>query len=201
MMLLTHPHPPASEPLIDLFLPIWPRREVHGQMVWYCGCVHVPVDEASQDRRSHRLYGAAVQRLEPDHQHDPDQPQVQHTVTSQHLKTEPVWQASCVSSADTAAVSPSVENISWAKPPEDFITTAPVSSVPQLSSTERPGVISLLLCVFAHLEWNADVDIYVLHTNYDEYALVVMYKQKPGGEKTTSVKLYGKTSVFFLDNI
>ncbi|XP_042588179.1 protein AMBP-like [Cyprinus carpio] len=41
-------------------------------------------------------------------------------------------------------------------------------------------------------KWNADVDIYVLHTNYDEYALVVMYKQKPGGEKTTSVKLYGR---------
>ncbi len=52
--------------------------EVHGQMVWCCACVHVPVDEASQGRRSHRLCGAAVQRLESDHQHDPDQPQVQH---------------------------------------------------------------------------------------------------------------------------
>ncbi|WP_420726346.1 lipocalin/fatty-acid binding family protein, partial [Hwanghaeella sp. LZ110] len=29
-------------------------------------------------------------------------------------------------------------------------------------------------------------------TNYNEYALVVMYKQKTGGEKTTSVKLYGR---------
>ncbi|KAI7793234.1 alpha-1-microglobulin [Triplophysa rosa] len=42
-------------------------------------------------------------------------------------------------------------------------------------------------------KWNADVDAYVVHTNYDEYALVVMYKQKSGGEKTTSVKLYGRT--------
>ncbi|XP_065146445.1 protein AMBP [Paramisgurnus dabryanus] len=42
-------------------------------------------------------------------------------------------------------------------------------------------------------KWNADVDAYVVHTNYDEYALVVMYKQKAGGDKTTSVKLYGRT--------
>lgn len=52
--------------------------------------------------------------------------------------------------------------------------------------------------------WNMDVDAYVVHTNYDEYALIVMYKQKEGGDKTTSVKLYGKSadtqdaSVFFL---
>uniref|UniRef100_A0A672L7L6 Protein AMBP n=1 Tax=Sinocyclocheilus grahami TaxID=75366 RepID=A0A672L7L6_SINGR len=43
---------------------------------------------------------------------------------------------------------------------------------------------------YHNAKWNADVDSYVVHTNYDEYALVVMYKQKPGGEKTTSVKLY-----------
>ncbi|XP_062409840.1 protein AMBP isoform X2 [Sardina pilchardus] len=42
-------------------------------------------------------------------------------------------------------------------------------------------------------KWNADVDAYVVHSNYDEYALVVMYKQKQGGDKTTSVKLYGRT--------
>uniref|UniRef100_A0A671PAL6 Protein AMBP n=1 Tax=Sinocyclocheilus anshuiensis TaxID=1608454 RepID=A0A671PAL6_9TELE len=46
---------------------------------------------------------------------------------------------------------------------------------------------------YHNAKWNADVDSYVVHTNYDEYALVVMYKQKPGGEKTTSVKLYGRT--------
>uniref|UniRef100_A0A8C1Y0A0 Protein AMBP n=1 Tax=Cyprinus carpio TaxID=7962 RepID=A0A8C1Y0A0_CYPCA len=45
---------------------------------------------------------------------------------------------------------------------------------------------------YHNAKWNADVDAYVVHTNYDEYALVVMYKQKPGGEKTTSVKLYGR---------
>lgn len=42
-------------------------------------------------------------------------------------------------------------------------------------------------------KWNSDVDAYVVHTNYNEYALVVMLKQKPGGEKSTSVKLYGRT--------
>jgi len=57
------------------------------------------------------------------------------------------------------------------------------------------------LGVFRPAEWNADVDTYVVHTNYDEYALVVMYKQKTGGEKSTSVKLYGKTTLFFLGNI
>ncbi|KTG46474.1 hypothetical protein cypCar_00032999 [Cyprinus carpio] len=45
---------------------------------------------------------------------------------------------------------------------------------------------------YHNAKWNADVDAYVVHTNYNEYALVVMYKQKPGGEKTTSVKLYGR---------
>ncbi|KAA0703785.1 Protein AMBP [Triplophysa tibetana] len=42
-------------------------------------------------------------------------------------------------------------------------------------------------------KWNADVDVYVVDTNYDEYALVVMYKQKSGGEEAGSVKLYGRT--------
>lgn len=57
------------------------------------------------------------------------------------------------------------------------------------------------LGVFRPVEWNSDVDTYVVHTNYDEYALVVMHKQKTGGEKSTSVKLYGKTSLFFLRNL
>ncbi|TRY74127.1 hypothetical protein DNTS_026676, partial [Danionella cerebrum] len=46
---------------------------------------------------------------------------------------------------------------------------------------------------YHNTKWNADVDAYIVHTNYDEYALVVMYKQKPGGDKSTSVKLYGRT--------
>lgn len=44
-------------------------------------------------------------------------------------------------------------------------------------------------------EWSADVDAYVVHTNYDEYALVVMFKQQRGGNKTTSVKLYGEETL------
>ncbi|XP_050976855.1 protein AMBP [Labeo rohita] len=54
--------------------------------------------------------------------------------------------------------------------------------------TKTPGRVQ-----YHNAKWNADVDSYVVHTNYDEYALVVMYKQKQGGNKTTSVKLYGRT--------
>ncbi|XP_055731099.1 protein AMBP-like isoform X1 [Salvelinus fontinalis] len=42
-------------------------------------------------------------------------------------------------------------------------------------------------------KWGADVDAYVVHTNYDEYAIVMMSKQKTGGEKTKSAKLYSRT--------
>uniref|UniRef100_A0A3P8ZNI2 Protein AMBP n=1 Tax=Esox lucius TaxID=8010 RepID=A0A3P8ZNI2_ESOLU len=42
-------------------------------------------------------------------------------------------------------------------------------------------------------KWGADVDAYVVHTNYDEYAIVLMSKQKTGGEKTKSAKLYSRT--------
>ncbi|XP_012689577.2 protein AMBP-like [Clupea harengus] len=54
--------------------------------------------------------------------------------------------------------------------------------------TETPGRFKYHVS-----RWNADVDAYVMHTNYDEYALVVMIKQKQGGDKSTSVKLYGRT--------
>uniref|UniRef100_UPI003AADD7DA protein AMBP-like n=1 Tax=Centroberyx gerrardi TaxID=166262 RepID=UPI003AADD7DA len=47
---------------------------------------------------------------------------------------------------------------------------------------------------FYHIaKWGADVDAYVVHTNYDEYAIVVMSKQKSSGDKSTSVKLYSRT--------
>ncbi|XP_030625276.1 protein AMBP [Chanos chanos] len=52
--------------------------------------------------------------------------------------------------------------------------------------TETPGRF-----YYHSAKWGADVDAYVVHTNYDEYALVVMLKQK-GENKTTSVKLYGR---------
>lgn len=104
-----------------------------------------------------------------------------------------------VYSADMEPVSPSVENISWPKHLEDFTTTVRVGTIPQPSII--PFISLLFDCVFWPVEWNADVDSYVVHTNYDEYALVVMYKQKSAGEKSTSVKLYGKTTFFFLKNI
>ncbi|XP_041741391.1 protein AMBP-like [Coregonus clupeaformis] len=42
-------------------------------------------------------------------------------------------------------------------------------------------------------KWGADVDAYVVHTDYDKYAIVMMSKQKTGGEKTKSAKLYSRT--------
>ncbi|XP_035040631.1 protein AMBP [Hippoglossus stenolepis] len=54
--------------------------------------------------------------------------------------------------------------------------------------TSTPGRI------FYHVErWGADVDAYVVHTNYNEYAIVIMSKKKTSGEKSTSVKLYSRT--------
>lgn len=39
--------------------------------------------------------------------------------------------------------------------------------------------------------WGADVDAYVVHTNYIEYAIVIMNKLKTG-YNSTSVKLYSE---------
>ncbi|KAF7669545.1 hypothetical protein LDENG_00155480 [Lucifuga dentata] len=47
---------------------------------------------------------------------------------------------------------------------------------------------------FYHVaKWGADVDAYVVHTNYNEYAIVIMSKQKTSGMKSVSVKLYSRT--------
>ncbi|KAM9841688.1 protein AMBP [Aulostomus maculatus] len=47
---------------------------------------------------------------------------------------------------------------------------------------------------FFHVaKWGADVDAYVVHTNYDEYAIVIMSKQKSAGQSSTSIKLYSRT--------
>ncbi|XP_037340533.2 protein AMBP-like [Pungitius pungitius] len=43
-------------------------------------------------------------------------------------------------------------------------------------------------------KWEADVDAYVVHTNYDEYAILIMSKQKASGCNSTSVKLYSRTT-------
>nr|XP_046230205.1 protein AMBP-like isoform X2 [Scatophagus argus] len=55
-------------------------------------------------------------------------------------------------------------------------------------STTTPGRYSY------HIEkWRADVDAYVVHTNYNEYAIMIMSKQKTSGQKSTSLKLYSRT--------
>ena len=55
-------------------------------------------------------------------------------------------------------------------------------------STTTPGRF------FYHIaKWQADVDAYVVHTNYNEYAIVIMSKQKTSGDKSTAVKLYSRT--------
>ncbi|CAJ1070881.1 protein AMBP-like [Xyrichtys novacula] len=47
---------------------------------------------------------------------------------------------------------------------------------------------------FYHItRWAADVDAYVVHTNYNEYAIIIMIKQKSSGDKSTSLKLYSRT--------
>ncbi|XP_028273062.1 protein AMBP [Parambassis ranga] len=47
---------------------------------------------------------------------------------------------------------------------------------------------------FYHIaKWGADVDAYVVHTNYNEYAILIMSKQKSSGQKSISVKLYSRT--------
>ncbi|XP_072227540.1 protein AMBP-like [Leuresthes tenuis] len=47
---------------------------------------------------------------------------------------------------------------------------------------------------FYHIEkWDSDVDAYVVHTNYNEYAIVIMSKKRSSGDKSISVKLYSRT--------
>ncbi|XP_076025273.1 protein AMBP-like [Genypterus blacodes] len=54
--------------------------------------------------------------------------------------------------------------------------------------TDTPGR------VFYHIEkWGADVDAYVVHTNYIEYAVLILSKQKSSGDKSVSLKLYSRT--------
>ncbi|KAG8010637.1 Protein AMBP [Nibea albiflora] len=48
---------------------------------------------------------------------------------------------------------------------------------------------------FYHVErFGADVDAFVVYTNYDEYAMMLLLStEKPSGNKTTVVKLYSRT--------
>uniref|UniRef100_A0A8C7QKR2 Protein AMBP n=1 Tax=Oncorhynchus mykiss TaxID=8022 RepID=A0A8C7QKR2_ONCMY len=54
--------------------------------------------------------------------------------------------------------------------------------------TDTPGRFTYHIA-----KWGADVDAYVVDTNYDEYAIVMISKQKTEGEKTKSAKLYSRT--------
>lgn len=39
-------------------------------------------------------------------------------------------------------------------------------------------------------EWGTEVDAYVVHTNYEEYALMISVKERSPGQNSISVKLY-----------
>ncbi|KAM6976005.1 protein AMBP-like [Tautogolabrus adspersus] len=54
--------------------------------------------------------------------------------------------------------------------------------------TSTPGRFSYHIS-----RWASDVDAYVVHTNYNEYAIVIMSKSKTSGDKSTSLKLYSRT--------
>merc|ERR1712131_88879 len=41
--------------------------------------------------------------------------------------------------------------------------------------------------------WGASVDAYVVHTVYDEYAIVIMNMQKSGGESSITIRLYSRS--------
>ncbi|KAL4617374.1 protein AMBP isoform X3 [Arapaima gigas] len=66
-------------------------------------------------------------------------------------------------------------------------TCKQISMAYELSST--PGRL-----FYHNTKWAADVDSYVVHTNYDEYAIIAMTKQKKGQDPTTTFRLYGRTA-------
>ncbi|XP_077398765.1 protein AMBP [Vanacampus margaritifer] len=46
---------------------------------------------------------------------------------------------------------------------------------------------------FRFTRWGAEVDAYVVHTNYDEYALIISIKDRGPGQISIAVKLYSRT--------
>nr|XP_061800767.1 protein AMBP [Nerophis lumbriciformis] len=54
------------------------------------------------------------------------------------------------------------------------------------SLTKTPGNFRLA-------KWGTEVDAYVVHTNYDEYALMIMIKHLSPDQSSISVKLYSRT--------
>ena len=61
------------------------------------------------------------------------------------------------------------------------------------------SVVQCIMSTFLSAGAGADVDSYVVDTNYDEY--VMLYQQsteKPSGNTTLGVKLYSEWILFFL---
>uniref|UniRef100_A0A3Q2XBD2 Protein AMBP n=1 Tax=Hippocampus comes TaxID=109280 RepID=A0A3Q2XBD2_HIPCM len=46
---------------------------------------------------------------------------------------------------------------------------------------------------FHFTKWGTEVDAYVVHTNYEEYALMISVKERSPGQSSISVKLYSRT--------
>ena len=55
----------------------------------------------------------------------------------------------------------------------------------------------MCVCVCVSIEFNADVETYVVQTNYNEYVIwVILSTEQPSGIKTTLVKLYSMSFIF-----
>ncbi len=146
VILLTRPRPPAFEPLIDLISLIWPLLwKFMGK--WYDVALASTCPWMKRHKADAAIGSVELQSSGSSQTISMTRISRRYSTSNQHTAvhwTDPAWQALCVYSADMAPVSPSVENISWPKPLEDFITTSPVSSAAQRSITEHPCVISLL---------------------------------------------------------
>ncbi|XP_029024859.1 protein AMBP-like [Betta splendens] len=55
--------------------------------------------------------------------------------------------------------------------------------------TSTPGRFS-----YHSAKWGSDVDVYVVHSNYNEYAIVISIKEKTAGQKSTSLRLYSRST-------
>ena len=68
------------------------------------------------------------------------------------------------------------------------LLTSPLSS---FSSTLYPPLLTLTLL---SSEWGLDVEVHLLHTDYDKYAIVLHTSTKRAtGKRVTTMKLYSKS--------
>ena len=74
------------------------------------------------------------------------------------------------------------------------LSTPPLSS---FSSTLYPPLLTLTLL---SSEWGADVEVNLLHTDYDKYAIVLHTStERATGKRVTTMKLYSES--FNVDSI